>query len=391
MKRIGIIGAGFSGTMTAVQIAKHATSPIHISLIDNNPMARGPAYLEADLSLCLNVRADQMGAYPDQVGHFYEWLSARKYPCAGSDFIPRKIYGDYLNEILERAIVDYPLVKIEKIFDLVIDLDAASKKILLKSGSSVEIDEVVLAMGLTPAKNDFLSIKNSNDPVTIIGTGLSMVDVVIYLHSINYSGVITAVSRRGLTPLPHQFSDSKASIVPGQKRFLETFMTLREDLKKYPWRLVIDALRPHTQSLWSGFTEHERSQFMRYLRPFWDVHRHRISPLHYEILTKLQAEKKLIIKAIGFKPYTPTDTMVINCTGMSLLSNPLIKKLTASKIVEVDSLNLGITSKYSWVHTIGALKRGELWESTAVPELRVQAKHLGQILASSASSAISRP
>ena len=103
MKSIAIIGCGFSGTMTAVQLIKHAMKhatinvpgPLQIYIIEKENIARGLAYSDIDPCLLLNVRADQMGAFPDDIGHFYQWLKRNHIQCAPSDFISRKIYGDY--------------------------------------------------------------------------------------------------------------------------------------------------------------------------------------------------------------------------------------------------------------------------------------------------------
>ena len=44
------------------------------------------------------------------------------------------------------------------------------------------------------------------------------------------------------------------------------------------WRSVIDALRPHTQRLWRSMSLIQRRRFLRYARPDWDLHRHRMAP-----------------------------------------------------------------------------------------------------------------
>jgi uncharacterized NAD(P)/FAD-binding protein YdhS len=186
MKSIAIVGGGFSGTMTAIWLMKNSTKKnqdkIQIYLIEKDNLARGQAYADLDPHLLLNVRADQMGAFPDDIGHFYRWLQDQKIECAGSDFISRKIYGDYLSELLALAIKESAeLVSIEIIKDQVIDLDADNKKILFETHPPLQVDQLVLAMGLqSPAEFNFTEIKadSGNEAITIIGTGLSMVDVV---------------------------------------------------------------------------------------------------------------------------------------------------------------------------------------------------------------------
>jgi uncharacterized NAD(P)/FAD-binding protein YdhS len=388
MKSIAIVGGGFSGTMTAIWLMKNSTKKnqdkIQIYLIEKDNLARGQAYADLDPHLLLNVRADQMGAFPDDIGHFYRWLQDQKIECAGSDFISRKIYGDYLSELLALAIKESAeLVSIEIIKDQVIDLDADNKKILFETHPPLQVDQLVLAMGLqSPAEFNFTEIKadSGNEAITIIGTGLSMVDVVVYLHSINYPGKITAVSRRGRAPMPHLFYEAKVARpiydFSSTHSLREVLSVVRSHFKRFEWRLVIDGLRPHTQRLWSGWSLKERSQFLRYLRGTWDIHRHRISPQHQKILDELKEAGRLEIKAIGFGPFRPLTQIVVKCHGLSQEKNEFLNILIEKKLLTADCFGLGIESQTAWIHTIGPLKRGQLWESTAVPEIRKQALEL---------------
>ena len=280
------------------------------------------------------------------------------------------------------------MIKVEFIKDQLIDIDADKKTILLENSSPLVVDQLILALGLkSPAEFNFTDIKSNSGPVTIIGTSLSMVDVVVYLKSIAYQGKITAVSRRGRSPRAHQFYEASVprpvydfSINQSLKFVLAT---VKAHLKNYEWRLVIDGLRPHNQFLWGHWNQKEQSQFLRYLRPFWDIHRHRISPLHIKILDELQINGQLEIKAVGFKRYTSKTSIVINCYGGNIISNPFILKLIEKNIVSTDCFRLGIISQKDWIHTIGPLRRGQLWESVAVPEIRVQANELAQLLLTS--------
>ncbi len=43
------------------------------------------------------------------------------------------------------------------------------------------------------------------------------------------------------------------------------------------WRSVVDGLRPHTALLWRSMPPAERQRFLTRLRPFWEVHRHRMA------------------------------------------------------------------------------------------------------------------
>lgn len=386
MKTIGIIGAGFSGTMCAIQLMKQATSSLIINLIEKKDVARGQAYADIIPDLILNVRADQMGAFPEDVGHFYKWLQDNQSPAAPTDFISRKIYGDYINELLSNTIEETKaLVKVNIIKDQVIDINPDKKEIFFQDQSPLQVDQIVLALGLeSPTQFNFSNLKDSDGPVTIIGTGLSMIDVITYLASINYQGKITAVSRRGKIPHSHKFYEAS---VPrpvydfSKDRTLKHVLhVVKKNLQTFEWRLVIDGLRPHTQLLWANWSIRERGQFLRYLRALWDTHRHRISPLHQQMLENLKQSGKLEIVATHYQNYSPATSTVINCYGLSLTTNKLAQKLIQRNVVAEDTFQLGLESQLEWLHTIGPLKRGQLWESTAVPELRVQARDLASVL-----------
>ncbi|MGZ3810007.1 MAG: FAD/NAD(P)-binding protein, partial [Bacteriovorax sp.] len=342
----------------------------------------------------LNVRANQMGAFPENPGHFYEWLQQNQIAAAPTDFVSRKIYGDYLNQILKDEIKNSKNAQVEIIKDEVIDIDCHDKKIILEKNPPIIVGQIILACGFgsyTPV--DWTDFGTSTGPLTIIGTGLSMVDTVVYLDKINYQGKITAVSRHGRIPTSHQLYSAetpKPTFNFEHNRSLSHVVkVVKEHLKKYEWRLVIDALRPHNQILWKNWSMRERKQFLRFYRSLWDIHRHRMSAEHKKIIDRLIDQGKLEILAIGFGPYAPKTNRVISFTGFSLeknSKNKLLFNLFQKNIIELDPLKLGIRSDNNgnvfedWIYTLGPLRRGDLWECIAVPEIRNQAKELAELL-----------
>jgi uncharacterized NAD(P)/FAD-binding protein YdhS len=87
---------------------------------------------------------------------------------------------------------------------------------------------------------------------------------------------------------------------------------------------------------------------------------------------------------------------VINCTGprtdYSKYQHPLLIHLLARGLIDHDPLALGINAlptgevlRYrggpvGWLYTLGAPLKGVAWESTAVPEIRAQAKMVAEKL-----------
>src|SRR5277367_2896955 len=107
-ERIAIIGGGFSGVMTAVNLARLSRHPLHVTIINQRrPMARGVAYGTRRMEHLLNVAARNMSAFPDLPDHFLQWLRTRSEYDTVPDvelrerFIPRMIYGDYLRGIMQ--------------------------------------------------------------------------------------------------------------------------------------------------------------------------------------------------------------------------------------------------------------------------------------------------
>jgi uncharacterized NAD(P)/FAD-binding protein YdhS len=180
---------------------------------------------------------------------------------------------------------------------------------------------------------------------------------------------------------------------------------------------VIDAIRPISQAFWRGFSWEERSRFMRHVRPFWEAHRHRIAPATDAIIHNLEAAGRLkfhvgrlislrdteqgaaaLVKVRGKEDFVALRVAkVINCTGprtdYSKYQHPLLINLLAAGLIGHDPLALGIAAlpsgevlRYNqrpvgWLFTIGAPLKGVLWESTAVPEIRVQAQILARQIA----------
>jgi len=180
------------------------------------------------------------------------------------------------------------------------------------------------------------------------------------------------------------------------------------------WRSVVDALRPLTPEIWRSLPGVERKRFVRHLRPYRDVHRHRVAPDVSEQLTRLIGEEQIQIHAGRLSDYRKDENQVvvtfrrrrdgraeklhvsrvINCTGPEAdwrrIDNSLFSSLFAQRLARPDSLFLGLDADHNgsvlnWqgavsksLFAIGPLRKGGLWETTAVPELRQQAYSLAE-------------
>lgn len=394
MKNLAIIGGGFSGTMTAIWLMRLSKTPIRIHLIDKKDFARGIAYAHNPLCFLLNARVDQMSALPDEPLHFHRWLEKNEPQAQYGplDFVPRKIYGDYLEDLLKKTIEEKKSsLTVEFLTDETLDLDSKGKTLTFKSSPPLKVDHIVVATGLShPLDLDLKAIDLNAPEINIIGSSLSMVDIVLHLNNLQYKGVIKAYSRRGRLPRSHHFYD------PGLPKPSYDFSThyalahvvasARENLKHYPWHLVIDAFRPHSQGLWSRWGQRERAQFLRHFRALWELHRHRIPASSKETLDHMISSGQLKIIKTGFNSDSlkALPSSAINCRGFSLHSS-FLAKLAGKEFIEYDPFMLGAKEKTKWISVVGSLQRGELWECTAVGELRLQAKIKAQFILNSLS------
>jgi uncharacterized NAD(P)/FAD-binding protein YdhS len=450
---IAIIGAGFSGAITAVHLLKgNTTGNLRVVLISRTErMGQGLAYGTSSESHALNVPAGQMSAFPDEPDHFMNWLRRLNPNAQPGDFVRRYLYGAYLEEQLHEAERTTRCV-FERSVGIVSDIEVPEKgngiRLSFTDGRTLDADRVVLAVGNFPPldprstnsefyktpryvrdpwdKGRLASIKET-DIVLFLGTGLTMVDIATELHKRGISHMV-GVSRRGLFPKAHRYpaKPPRPGLLPPQ--MLERPHTARTFLNRVrrqidicsaqgvDWRDVIASLRPVTQQLWELLSASERGRFLRHVRPYWEVHRHRIAPEAAFIIERLVSDgilKTVSGRVVGFE-WTDSDVMVdvkmkgveqprqfrvnyvINCTGpgtnVGVMEDPLIQALRRRSLIVSDGLGLGVeTDEYgalrqpdgsisSRLYHVGPLLKSRFWECTAVPELRIQAKKLATVL-----------
>jgi uncharacterized NAD(P)/FAD-binding protein YdhS len=171
-----------------------------------------------------------------------------------------------------------------------------------------------------------------------------------------------------------------------------------------------------TQDIWGSMPVPEQKRFLRHLRAYWEVHRHRIAPEQGQIIANLIAEGRLRLYGGRIVRYLELDSVVevtlrdrrngrelalqvdriINCTGSETdcrrIDDPLITNLFALGFARPDAVSLGLdvdengtvlerTGKVSdFFYAIGPVRKGCLWETTAVPEIRGQASQLADHL-----------
>ncbi|NEU84476.1 FAD/NAD(P)-binding protein [Nostoc sp. UIC 10630] len=453
---IAIVGGGFSGSLVATHLLKTASQPLTIKLIErSHQMGKGIAYSTNTNCHLLNVSAGNMSAFAHDPGHLLRWLQYNRNELASffpeevnaSTFIPRKVYGLYIQSILAEAEATAPSdVRLERLTDEVVGVQPEEKgtSVSLRSGRCFAADKVVLALGNSPSTPPAIKSADSNNesylrnawsadaladldldaPVLLIGTGLTMVDMVLSLHDRQHRGKIYAISRRGLFPQKHQAAKPYPSFLTPEtspKSVRGWLHRLRAEVEVaaaqgYDWRSVIDSLRPIIQKIWQKLPTEEQQRFLRHLTAYWDVHRHRIAPKVADVVTEMLDSGQLNISAGRIREYqalpdgvavtvcqrkTHANTVlhvhrVVNCTGVAAdyrrSPHPLIADLRSQGLIRPNAIGLGLdadphgalytadSNVSTLLYTLGTPRKGDLWETIAVPELRVQAQELSQAL-----------
>jgi uncharacterized NAD(P)/FAD-binding protein YdhS len=415
--RIAIVGAGYSGTLAAVE-AKRACAHADVVLVEKSGrFARGAAYGTTSASHFLNVRARSMSAFADAPDHFAEWLTREGLGGRG-DFARRRDFARYLSEILDGA-------EVRRVAGEAVAVEGS--ELVLASGERVRFDALVLAGGNYPGRMPArLSIRVVDDPwgpegaaavkrlaeqagdVLLMGTGLTMVDVALSLDDAGFEGKMAAVSRRGLVPRPHEEPPSPPLTDAPPARLGALVRHVR---RLAPWRAGVDSLRPHTIDLWRGFSEAEKQRFLRHLRPWWDVHRHRLAPPvaaridalrdsgRLEVLAgRVRQEGDEIVVALrGGGERRGAFAGAINCTGpegaIGRVEDPLVRQMIARGAARPDALGIGLDvdersrlvgadgAASPRLFAVGPPTRGAYWEVVAVPEIRRQVRGVAESLA----------
>jgi uncharacterized NAD(P)/FAD-binding protein YdhS len=437
-----IVGGGFSGVALAAELVRSRV-PLSITLVESGRrLGRGLAYGTPFAAHLLNTRADQMSLFADDPGHFLRWRHVHGHATSAAEFVPRKDYGEYLEESLLAACTARSRARLTvQLETRVTDVakTASGFDVALSDGRRLESANVVVATGhpkpadplrgavpddaprylRDPWRHDDLERVAAADSVLLLGAGLTAVDVVLALEQRGHRGPVHALSRRGLLPRPHR---ARRETLPDDLQTALAVGIALNDLRGITaivkrvaaaaeergvgWQAVFDALRPLTPRIWAALCARDRYRFVRWLKPFWDVHRHRLPPVQAGRLAALRARGRLAVLAgrltggtdcgdsvvVDYrlrngKRVSERYDWVVNCTGSSFAKAacpPLERRLLERGLLLPDPLGLGYVTDANGgvlgprgpvrgLHLLGPACRPIFWEHTAVPELRAQA------------------
>ncbi|MCW1887129.1 FAD/NAD(P)-binding protein [Luteolibacter flavescens] len=442
---VAVIGGGFSGTFTAIHLALRLPDRPVILFEESPEAGPGLAYRRDDAHAVLNIPARRMSAYQDEPDHFFKF--ARRVlgeQITPDDFLPRRIYGDYIKHCLEEARKNCSNLRVDHraVIDVQTNPGSSVAVLTLKDQTALMCSRVVLATGnqgsafssslwaqhtLPARKTSTFDQVKPGETVLVIGTGLTMIDAVLELERRGTPAAIHAISRNGLLPRPYQAASRVAppeldelpdSDLPRSLRLFRQAVT-RHTSEGGDWRDVFAALRPATPSLWQEMSSRDRRKFLRFISPFWEVHRHQCAPETFHKFQTLIDEGKLDLKRgtivsvenrdgrlrLGLAPRNRAAVTrwldadhIIDATGpardITTIQHPLITNLLRRGFLVPDEFRLGAEIHHDyravsrdgfpleWLYVTGPMLRARYFEATAVPELRLHTAALATRLAS---------
>jgi uncharacterized NAD(P)/FAD-binding protein YdhS len=398
-----IIGAGFCGSVLAAHLLRRPPADAtEIVLIERGTsIGRGLAYAGHDVPYVLNVPAGRLSVDPKDPNQFLRFVRQAHPDADAEDFMPRALYGDYLQDVLDQAErAAPPHVTLTRIFGEVTNVSRVAGDKPLSANfadrAAIPADQIVLALGNPRSAVHSWARGLSNHPayihdpwsipksfraehsVLIIGTGLTMVDVALAL-SLEGGRVplVRTMSRHGL--LPQSQTIFRPTAVQGSgdfllsnsssiRRVLSASRALAEEVERMggDWREVVTFIRHLAPELWQRLPARERQRFMRHVQSYWEVHRHRLPPRMAARIDHMRSSGKLKVYAGRIQQLVPegdelrvmfrrrgsreTESFavnaVINATGPDYVlkrsADRLVQSLRAQGLVAEDALNLGL-------------------------------------------------
>lgn len=444
-----IIGGGFAGAVTAIKLAEFGCATKVTIVEPRAQIGRGIAYSTADLDHLVNGPARRFGLYPDDPDHLPRWLAAHpdrrgwRGPANGDFggcFPPRILYGDYVQSEVAKVGARHEV-------DTAIDLSDGGE-VSLASGRRVPAARIVLATGLVrnesgfaladearlggryiadPWKTDAYRSVGTTGDIAVIGSGLTMLDVVISLEKRGFGGRYFVFSRRGhlvrsrrevepwpVSGLSERLPRTAVALLREIRSELRAILLVGDD-----WQRLVPALRPYVDALWAGADDVERRRFARHLRRYWDLAFHRAVPDSQAWLDRARSQGRLfslrgsvqsLAAAVGggidmeWRPQGAAESEgrrfdhVVNAAGHDAdwrrISNPLIRNLVTKGLVQPHPVGFGIAADPGTgkvidaaghlsrhLFAVGHPLRGAMWESSSIPEQIAGATRVARAIA----------
>jgi len=435
---IAIVGAGAAATLLATALRRCRPDATVAVIGTGHAPGRGVAYSTTDDQHRMNVPVRRLSVDADGSDHLARWIGDTD-PEA---YIPRATYGAYLAEQLASSGADVlhgRVVSLSRTGDQIRRETAGSDRqfeggweVGVDDGRRVRATHVVLATGPPPGPGpvalpehprvvadawtaDLAERAAAAGDVLVLGTGLTMVDVA--LTATAAGATVTALSRHGWVPRAHALqreSPTEGFPVPAGPL---TAARVRRQVVMYGrtepagWPAAMDAMRDRADDVWARLPEAEQAKLLRRGLSAWTVHRHRMAPAVAERFSSLARRGMIRVERGTVAEVTADDDgavvrtrdgrrrragLVVSCTGPSAdvgrTTDPLLRHLLDTGVAALGPHRMGLAVDpcggllgpdgriQPGLFAVGPLRKGTLFETTAIPELRAQALALASLL-----------
>jgi uncharacterized NAD(P)/FAD-binding protein YdhS len=435
-RQIVVVGGGFAGAAVAYHLLREMDGRGRIHLVEMGPwLGRGIAYGVESEVFRLNVPASRMSLDPETPDDFVRFSGSEAAPHS---FLTRALYGRYVTDRLAACVKTSPAkLRLWRDEAVAVTPDA----VVLRGGATLPAEAVVLATGIVPRAPDAwhprvvdawdecaLATLPKEGHLLLLGSGLSALDVLAFLSAQGFSGEVTLVSPRGLLPLPHEPAFQGATplsaedVARAPNALLPLVRWVRQTVAAgvaagLPWQRAVDRLRPHIAALYRGLSHADRASFIRHVRPYWDVFRHRAPAdalAHVGDWTRRGRLRRLagrvkigkrdaaaatvavtIQERSGHRRHEQFDA-VVRCVGPALdaaeTTTPLVQSLVDGGLATLLPRGLGLDTAGDGrvvdgrgapsprIFGIGAVRRAADWETTSVPDIARHAQQLARLI-----------
>ena len=432
--RVVIVGGGAAGAFVAANLLRTGDGGLEVVVVEPRAeLGLGVAYSTRDPWHRLNVPAGSMSAIADDADHFRRWADLPAEAFARRVDYGRYMQAVVAEAVASSAAtlrhVQDEAARVEP--------HAGGLRVTLSDGEALEADAVVLATGVeTPVQPPYLAALGDDDrvigdpwvpgaleriedgeTVAIIGTSLTAVDLAGSILTQHPGTRVLALSRNGDLPRPHE--DPWRPRLPEPAFTIAEFLAFDDPLAEAAarlqasgadWPRAVDSLRPISQALWMAMGDDLRQRFLDKYRHDWEIHRHRMAAEIARDLDGWIAHGRLDVRAAAISAVEPSgEQLRIRARGaagagegpatievdriivaigpnMDPMANPLLGAAILDGIARPGPLDIGIDVDPATglvidahgetprqLYAIGALRKGVLWETLAVPEIRGQA------------------
>jgi len=438
-RQVVIVGGGFAGAAVAYHLLREMDGDGRVHLVEMGPwLGRGIAYGVESEVFRLNVPASRMSMDPETPDDFVKFSGSEAAPHA---FLGRALYARYVTARLA-ACVKSSAAKLRLWRDEAVAITRDT--VVLRGGATLPAEAVVLATGISPRVKHAhphyhprivdawdecaLATLPMQGRLLLLGSGLSALDVLAFLDAQGFAGEVTLVSPRGLLPLPHEpeFHGTTPLAAADAERAPQAIRPLMRWVRQtiasavaggVPWQRAVDSLRPHVVRLYRALPQADRASFVRHVRPYWDVFRHRapadalvrvdewardgrLRRLAGRVTIDGRGDAAAVMVAIrerAGQARRERFDAVVRCVGPALdvaeASTPVLQSLIDGGLAALAASGLGIETTTDGrvvdargeashrIFGIGAVRRACDWETTSVPDIAKHAQQLAREIA----------